>query len=110
MGDSDRTALLDLFAEQRDHASVTFQYVSKTYRHIFGLGAVVKYLDHHLAHPLGRPHDIRRIDRFVRRDQHEFARLITVCCQSNFISPEHIIFDRLIRTASINGTCLCAAA
>ena len=69
-----RAAPLNLLHEQRHHAAIAAENITETDRgehrpavaSVFGQG-----LDVHFAHALGRAHDIRRIHRFVRRDQNE---------------------------------------
>ena len=67
-------------------------------------------LDDLLTHTLARTHDVRRIYRFVRADQHETVTMIPDSCKCRLVSTEHIVLDRLHGLPSMSGTCLCAAA
>ena len=61
------------------------------------LDLVVKGLNDHLAQALGRAHDIGRIDRFIRADQHEALAAVADGGVGGFIGADRVVLDRLAR-------------
>ena len=51
----------------------------------------VHSLDHHFTQPLTRSHDIRRIDRLIRTDQHKLLAPALQCRAGSLIRPQDII-------------------
>ena len=98
MGNRYRTAFCNLFLKERNHTSVTSKYVAESYSYELRRIIMIQCLHDHFAHALRRSHNIRRIYRFIGRDQHKLLYMILSCCRSGLISTKHIILNRLIRT------------
>jgi hypothetical protein len=71
IGHGNRTAVADLFAEQRHHASGGVEDVAETHGDEAGRTLLGLRLADHFRHSLAGAEHIGRIDRFVGRDQDE---------------------------------------
>ena len=100
MGHGDRASGLDLLLEQRDHRAVAAQYVAKPHRHKAGLALLVHGLDDELTQPLGGPHDIGGVPRFVGADHDELPAAVTAGGQGGLVGAEDVVLDGLA------GACL----
>ena len=96
MGHRHRTALFDLLFKERDHGPVASQYISEPHGHKVRLRPGVHHLHHHLAHPLGRPHDVGGVHGLVRGDQHETTGSIFIRRLCRLICTEHVVLDGLV--------------
>ena len=62
------------------------------------LNLVVEGLDNHLTQPLGSSHDVGRVHRLVRTDEHEPFAVMGKGCISSLICTDDIVLDRLTWT------------
>ena len=93
-----RTALADLFAEQRYDRAVRSEHVAETHGDEIGIFTVPAYrLNYHFADALGRTHDVGRIDGLVRGYLHERLRAVFVRHKRAVERTEHVVLDRLVR-------------
>ena len=98
MGHGNGTPFLDLFFEQGDHGTVGTEYVAESYGDEFRVFAVfADGLNDHLADPLRRPHDVRRVNGFVGGDLNEGLNLIFVGAVGDVQRAEHVVFHRFAR-------------
>ncbi len=97
MGDRDRPAPVDLFLELGNDAARAAEHVAEADHFEARLAAVLQCLADHLAEALGRAHDVGRVPRLVRRDEHEFLHAVVDGGARNDIGAAHIVLHRLPR-------------
>ena len=95
-----RSAMGDLFLKQRDHGAGGPQHVAEPNDAEAGRGACeFERLAIKFGCPLCRPHDARRIDGLVRRDEQEGLHLGAGGCIGHDGGPERIGLGSLDRIA-----------
>ena len=62
------------------------------------LHQMVEGLHNHLAQSLGGAHDVARVYRFVRTDQHKFIDVMNHCRKCGIVGTDDIVFNRFART------------
>ena len=59
---------------------------------------MVEGLHNHLAQSLSGTHDVARVYRFVRTDQHKFIDIMNHCRKCGIVGTDDIVFNRFART------------
>ena len=100
VGERDRPAALDLFAEQRHHRAARSEHVAEADHRKARCPAALRHrLQHQLGKPLARPHHIRRAHRLVGTDQHEVADAVFGRGLDGHQRAQHIVahaFGRIV--------------
>ena len=95
MGDQHRSTFLYLLLKDRHDTPARAQYVAKAHggkkRTVLPFGTP----DKQLSHPLGRPHDVYRVDGLVGGDEYEPFRIMLDCQPCQVACTKDVVLDRL---------------
>ena len=94
IGDRHRATAADLLAEQRYDAAGGIEHVAEAHGDEAGGTRIGERLAQHLGQAFGRAEHVHRIDRLVRRDQHESADTGCRTRPGNRFGGQYVVADR----------------